>query len=343
MKIAVLGLGKVGHTLAALLCSRGFEVVGFTRDGQKALDVNRHGITVSGALKGVFPVTATTDIGQAVRGAKILLVTTTSAGHKPMAGLLSGRLERGQRIIISTGNWGAYEMYSLLKDEVEEKDVVIGETCGNLAACPGVTAPATAVMKPIKKRMAFATIPAAAASGVVEELKQAFPEYYPVENVLDTSMNCTNPPIHVPFCLFNITRMANGEGAQFYGECLPPILERFTLEADKERCAVVAALGGKPRTILQLLNEAWESDCVSLKELGLTNPSLKAVKLPATPYHRFLTEDVPYGLMPVSLLGKRCGVETPRIDLMIQAYRYLLGERAELDGPEFELDLARVL
>ena len=36
MKVAVLGLGKVGHNMAALLAARGFEVTGFTRDPEKA-------------------------------------------------------------------------------------------------------------------------------------------------------------------------------------------------------------------------------------------------------------------------------------------------------------------
>ena len=53
MKITVLGLGKIGHAMAALLCSRGCEVTGFTRDPEKASAVNRHGITVSGALTGL--------------------------------------------------------------------------------------------------------------------------------------------------------------------------------------------------------------------------------------------------------------------------------------------------
>ena len=35
MKIAVLGLGKIGHNTAALLVKRGFEVSGFTRDEKK--------------------------------------------------------------------------------------------------------------------------------------------------------------------------------------------------------------------------------------------------------------------------------------------------------------------
>ena len=63
------------------------------------------------------------------------------------------------------------------------------------------------------------------------------------------------------------------------------------------------------------------------------------VKLPKDPYHRFLTEDVPFGFLCVSRLGKEYGVPTPRIDLLVDAYRYLLADKAELDGPEFDKEL----
>ena len=343
MKIAVLGMGKIGHHTAAQLVDRGFEVTGFTRDREKADAINSYGITISGALEGNFKVHATTDIAEAVNGAKFLIITTTSKGHKPMAQLLRGHLQPDQRIVIITGNWGAYEFYSVLKDEAKMKHVVIGETSGNLAASPTLTYPATTLMKPSKKSMSFATIPASAAPAVVEELKEAFPEFYPVKNVLDTSMNNTNPPVHVPFCIFNITRMANGEDAQFYGQCLPQILLDFTMAADAERCAVARALGGEGKSILDLMNTAWNVNYDNIKSLGLENASLKNVKLPKTPYHRFLTEDVPYGYMAVSRLGRKYGVPTPRIDLLVSAYQYLLADKAEMDGPEFDLDVKEVL
>lgn len=343
MKVAILGLGKIGHNTAATLVSRGIEVTGFTRDEEKAKAINEYGITVTGELNGNFKVKATTDIASAIDGAKFLVVTTTAKGHKPMAELLKGKLQEGQRIVIITGNWGAYEFYSVLKEEVLAKHVIIGETSGNLAASPSLTYPATTMMKPSKKSMSFATVPGSAGAMVVEELAQAFPEFYAVENVLDTSINNTNPPVHVPFCLFNITRMANGEDVQFYGECLPPILLNFTMAADAERCQVAEAVGGKAKTILELMNSAWKVEYDNIKDLGLDNASLKSVKLPKTPYHRFLTEDVPYGYMAVSRLGKKYGVPTPRIDLMVEAYRYLLEDKAELDGPVFDIDLAEIL
>lgn len=343
MKAAVLGMGKVGHGTAALLASRGLEVSCFTRDAEKAEAINRHGITVSGALNGNFRAEAFTDIGQAVRDARLLVVATTARGHRPMAELLRGRLQQGQRIVVLVGNWGAYECYSVLGEEAREKGVIIGETSGNLAACPTLTHPATVFMKPIKRSMPFAAIPGSAGPAVAEELRQAFPEFSPVASVLDTSLNSTNPPIHVPFCIFNITRMANGEDSLLYGECLPPMLLDFTMAADRERCAVAKAAGVEPRTILELLNDAWHTSYDNLKTLGLENDSLRSVKLPKSPYHRFLTEDVPFGYMAVSRLGKMYHVPTPRIDLLVDAYRYLLADQAELDGPVFDLDLSEVL
>ncbi len=343
MKVTILGLGKIGHNTAALMASRGFEAWGFTRDAEKAKTVNEYGITVSGALEGNFKVHATTDIAEAVKGAKFLIVTTISKGHKPMAKLLAGHLEPGQTIVVMTGNWGAYEMYSVLRDEARAKSVVIGETSGNLAASPTLEYPATTFMKPSKKSMSFATIPASAAPAAVEALKPLFPEFYPVKNVLDTSINNTNPPVHVPFCIFNITRMASGEDAAFYGECLPPILLDFVMAADAERCAVAKAIGATPSTILDLMNEAWKVHYDDIKTLGQNNASLSKVKLPKTPYHRFLLEDVPYGYLPVSRLGKKYGVPTPRIDLLVAAYQYLLADKAEMDGPEFDVDLKELL
>ncbi len=339
MKFAVLGLGKIGHNTAALLAARGYEVTGYTRDPSRAEDVNRFGITVTGALNGNFRVRATTSLAEAVEGARFLVVTTTAQGHKPLARGLRGLLEPGQRVLILTGNWGAYEFYTVLGQEAREKGVIIGETSGNLAVSPVLHRPATTVMGHPKKRMGVATIPRGAAPGMVRELRRAFPEFIPEPSVLDTSLNNTNPPVHVPFCIFNITRMANGEDADFYGQCLPPLLLDFATAADAERCQVSRAVGVRPRTILELMNEVWQVQYDNLKELALENPSLQHVKLPKTPCHRFLTEDVPYGYGAVSRLGKMYGVATPRIDLLVEAYRYLICQGAQVGGPEFSLPL----
>lgn len=343
MKVAVLGLGRIGHSYAARLANRGFEVCGFTRDPEKTKVVNEHGITVSGAITGNFKVKATTDIKEAIDGAAFIIVTSVSKGHKPIAEMLKGNLQEGQIIAIMTGNWGAYEMYGVLRDEVKEKCIVIGETSGNIASSPTLTYPATVFIKPPKDNMSFATIPAAKAPETVKALKDVMPELYPVKNILDTSMNNPNPPVHVPLSIFNITRIANGEDALLFGECMPQFILDFVMGADAERCAVIKAMGGKPLTILEIMNGVWNVDYDNLKELGMNNKSLHTTKIPKTPYHRFLLEDVPYGYLPVSKLGKVYGVPTPRIDILIGAYKYLFGDKAEMEGPAFDIDISEVI
>ncbi len=342
-KIAVLGLGRIGHNTAALLVKRGFEVTGFTRDEEKAKAVNEYGITVSGLINGNFKVKATTNIDEAIKDARFLVVTTLAKGHKPIAQMLSGKLQEGQEIFIMTGNWGAYEFYSVLKDELKAKNIIVGETSGNLAGSPKLDYPATTFMQNTKTKMSYATIPASAAPQAVKDLEQAFPELYPVKNILDTSMNNTNPPVHVPFAIFNITRMCNEEDIQFYGGTVPPLLLDFTMAADAERCAVTKAVGGDPKTILELMNTAWEVHYDDIKTLGLNTPGLQENKLPKSPYHRFLTEDVPYGFLAFSRLGKKYGVPTPRIDMLCEAYKYLLADKADMGGPDFDVDFSEVI
>ena len=341
MNVCVLGMGKIGHGTAAALVNRGHKVTCFTRCPHKAQALNNHGITASGALCGIFPVQATTRI-DAAEQADLLVVTTTAQGHRPMAELLQGHLKPNQMILILTGNWGAYEFYCVLGEEARTKNVIIGETSGNIAAVPKLSDPATVFIKPAKRTIDFATIPASKAPWMAQELRDAFPQLRPVKNVLTTSLNSTNPPIHVPVSLFNITRIANREDALFYQTGLPPVLSDFLAAADGERVAVGKAVGAEVSPVLELMNRAWQSNYEDLRTMGMENESLKSVLLPKDLKHRFLTEDIPFGLWPVARLGAQFGVPTPRTNLMIEAYRYLLNEGEEVQGPRFDLPLTDI-
>lgn len=343
MKIAVLGLGKIGLSTAALLKSRGHDVTGYTRSAEKAQKIQQYGITVKGALTGNFKVPALCDMAEAVRGAAVIVVTTLAQGHRPIAEKLKGLLERGQIILIFNGNWGAYEFYSVLRDEARAKQVVIGETGGNISAAPLLEDPITITVKPAKKSMSFASIPAASAPRAVEILREAVPQLYGVGNVLDTTMNSLNPPVHVPMCIFNITRILNGEECAMFKEGMPQRTLDFLMAADEERCAVTKAAGGTSRSILELFNSMWGVQYDNIKDLGLDNPSLGTVRLPKTPEHRFLNEDVPYGFLPLSVLGKKYGVPTPHIDLLVSAWQLLFPEHAVETGPAFDVDFQEIL
>jgi len=56
-----------------------------------------------------------------------------------------------------------------------------------------------------------------------------------------------------------------------------------------------------------------------------SNPNYRSVKAPTTLDHRYLWEDVPMGLVPMSDVAGAVGVETPAIDRLIDEASGILG------------------
>ncbi len=60
------------------------------------------------------------------------------------------------------------------------------------------------------------------------------------------------------------------------------------------------------------------------------------IRAPSTLDYRFFTEDVPYGLVPLSELGRLAGVATPAIDAMIEICSALMDRDFRSQGLTLE-------
>jgi opine dehydrogenase len=61
-----------------------------------------------------------------------------------------------------------------------------------------------------------------------------------------------------------------------------------------------------------------------------------ANRAPGTLEHKYVTEDVPTGLMPISALGSACGVETRTIDTVVRVAQCMLGRSFEAEARTLE-------
>lgn len=335
MKFAVIGGGNGGKAVSAYLRELGHDVSLYCRNVDHAAALNRDGITATGAVTGHFSVTAGADLAQAVRGAQVILVQTLATGHAPVARALSGLLEPGQMILIFNGIWGAAEFAAILGDEVRDKHVDVCETSAQLFLCSSPEECAVHI-KSIKKNVSAACVRPSETAGVLNKLSGVFPQLTRGSSVIDTSLNGSNPVVHGPIALFNLTRMENGEEYTLFGTALPRKTVEYIEKVDAERCAVIRAMGVEAVPVLDILNSFWPEKRDSLYGALKENDAYKVSLGPRTLEHRYLNEDVPYGLAPIARLGRRYGVETPYLDSLLRALGLYLGRDYLGEGPDLE-------
>jgi len=334
MKFAILGMGRTGHTITSYLMNKGYQVSVWDRNSEKIKIICQKGVQIEGALEGHFQPVGCVCIEDALKEADYIMIMTTANGHNEIARRMEGNLHFGQRIIVFNCNWGAYEVYNILKDEIIEKNIIVGET-GGMLLMSVLKEPGVCRLKSIKSKLSLATIPAKCCGLVLNELSEAFPQLYGVNDVLETSLNATNPVVHTPINLFNLSRIENGDDYLMYGDATTPYSVKYAEEIDRERLAVLHAMGISGTSCLDMLNDAWGSNYNNLYDILKNTKSYRTAKGPGSFLHRHITEDIPFGIIPIQKLGCIYNVETPYIDNLVKIYELCLDTSFRDQAPDF--------
>jgi len=326
-KVAVCGCGTGGATLAAYLTSRGvsvslYELPAFAETGlQPYLD--RGGIEAKGAvLNGLFkPDTMTTDAGEAVEGADIVMLVSRAAGHESFVRELAPVLEDGQVLLCWTPYWFCMRLWDTFR-EMAPGDAVFGEA----SIYPFMTrpvAPGTVYVDALKAELSVAALPSGDTGRLVEAVGRVFPQTVAAASVLQTSIESPNPSIHPAPTLLNMALWEKARGdVAFYQDLQSPAVGRVLEAQDREKIALGEALGLKLDSLKDLLIRLYShmgARGETLHEIIRSNMAHVAYRprKELTDVTVVLEEDVPYGLVPAASLGRQLGVPTPTIDALI--------------------------
>ena len=337
MKFAILGIGKTGQAMACYLLAKQQEVVLWDRKEEKVFLIQESGIEASGVVAGHFYPKAEADLTKAVCDADCILVMTTSSGHLPVSRLLSGKLPKNGRILILNGNWGALEFYNTLGDECREKNVLLAET-GGMPILSDSSQTGFCRLTKIKNSVATATIPSCNIYRFLSDVGDIFPFLVSGQNVIETSINNTNPILHAPITLFNLSRIENGEDYSFYGTAASRCILDYAAKADRERIDIAQASGAKGESALDILNGFWTDQYDNLYDAIKNNATYVAGKGPTSLQYRYITEDIPYGIAPLVYLSKQLGVHAPRLSALLEMYNLLFDRDFMQDGPKLTED-----
>jgi opine dehydrogenase len=336
-KIAVLGAGNGGFMCAADMGLAGYEVALFSRNMEKIRGVKQRGgieiLDIDSKPTGQFGKVSyvTDDIGEAIRGAQVILNPVPFFVCEQYADLAAGHLEEGQ-VVLYLGKGGASLTWARVLRERGVKTRVYLADCNTLPYGASRKGEDTVRLESRVFNLMIATFPGRDINTVATVVQQIFPSYSlrRAQNAVDTILVDYNAITHTPPMICNAGRIESGDrDFHLFGrrENTPAVV-RLIERVDRERIAIGRKLGLKQyRLEEEILMVKWnphgEQTVLPLYE-AIHTPFLEVCEGPFTLDTRHLTEDIPYGLVTYSSLGRMLGVPTPVSDALITIAEGLL-------------------
>ena len=337
--VAIIGAGSGGIYLVAELGIAGFKLRLHDIDDSRLSEIRaRGGVDVEGDKGGLAAVQcATTDLVPAVDGADVIIIVTGGNAQSAVTRSLAPLLRNGQVILLIQGNTGGSLIVRRALDDAGcRAGVDVAEMDNYPYSCWRLSP--TRIRPIVRKRwLQIATFPGNRIGAVFPRLSSLFPEAVAAPNILYTGFTNANAMLHVANCVANAGRTEGGNSYKFYAEGVTPAVARLYEAINAERVAVAAALRASVPTQADWFDRVYAVREATLVETcqRLTYNSdgpHQATGTPKSLDHKFITEDVPTGLIPMSALGMAAGVRTPAIDALIEIVQRMTGKDFAAEG-----------
>lgn len=323
-KIAVLGGGNGGHAMAADLSLKGYNV--FLCEAPEfsekiATTIERQAIEYIdawGTKRKVDIAKVTTDFEEAIKGAKYIMMCLPAIGSTIFLQSIMPYLENGQTIIKWSGNFSALSFANIMKKNGLKKDITFAEGHTLPWGCR-LVAPGTVEVMVWVVKILFSVFPANKTDTIIKDIEKMYP-VVKAENVLSTTLNNLNPVVHPVGTIMNAGWIDTiGEDFHFYRDGNTYSISKGIKAVYEEFDLVAKAIGVS--MIEYPEEDFWKKSAImSTFSRAMFDKEAATGKIsgPSSVKSRYITEDLPYGLVPVSNLARKFNVKTPVIDSVIE-------------------------
>ncbi|MEM7342967.1 MAG: NAD/NADP octopine/nopaline dehydrogenase family protein [Chloroflexota bacterium] len=325
-KFAIIGAGNAGLAMASHLKQLGGEVSLYDVVVAQLTPIieNDNVITVSGLdLAGDYKIDQVTmDLAEAIAGAELIVCVTPAHTHKFVARDLAEHLVSGQILLLHPGRTGGVlEVRKVLQEQKCHADVLVMEAQTLLYAARKEGS--TVNLFGLKQQVSCAGLSQAESQRFFDLIQPLIPQFMPAPTIWHTSLHNIGMLFHPTPTLLNLGRMESGQPFEYYVDGFSPSIAALVEKLDAERLAVAAAMGVTVPSVVEWLKSSYGAVGQNLYQAlqntvnykGIDAPRLTSIE--AKLGLRYVTEDVPTGLVPISELGKKFGVNTPAIDTII--------------------------
>lgn len=284
----------------------------------------------------------TTNIAAAVADADLIMIAAPAVAHEGLGKGLVSLLKDGQIILLNPGHTGgSLHLASILREGGLQAKIKICETVTLTYICR-LTGPARVEIYRRTTHLRCAAFPGRFTPELVPEIGKVYPNVVQSDNVMETGLSNINAIMHPAGMLGNAGRIEGSAGDfYFYRDGITPAIARLIETVDKERLSIINKLKLKPLSFIEIFYQAGlTSD--SARQSGSVYQAIResqpnqTIKSPASLNHRYLHEDVGYGLVPMAEVGRLLGVETPVIDALITLASEMNGTDYRREGLTLE-------
>lgn len=317
---AIIGGGNGGQAFAGYISLKGQDV--------KIFDVFQETIdklnTLGGVtLQGNSDVTgfgkilcATTDIKEALDGAKVVMVVLPSLYHIDIAKKMAPYIKDNQVILLHpSASLGTIAVDKALKDAGCKANYILATTNTLLFACRASEVGTVEVYGQKKELDVSATH-----TSLNNKVKEAIIDIFPQSNFVDivyTSLTNVNAIVHPAPSILNIARIESGVDWYYYTDFTPTI-GKCVDALDAERMKIAKAYGLKMDTLVDFYKTIYETKGDNAYEIMRNCEGYIGIKGQKTIRTRYVLEDIPNSLVSFRTLAEIAGIEVPTTDAMIK-------------------------
>ncbi len=319
LNITIIGAGNGGRAFAAYFSRKGHNVTLVYRTLNYIRRIKQSKkIHVKGILCGTYSIMhITDDYQEAIRRAHIIMYVIPASVHHRVTVDIAPYLRHNQIILLNPGRtWGALEVKNILKFMRPNIHIFVGETQTLLFTCRKITDRGVEIIK-IKDRINACFYPEKDNQKVGRFMQHLIPQLHIVKDIRITSLNNIGAIIHPTITILNSGAISRVDDFHFYVDGVTPAISKVIQQVDQERMHIMRALGLKTISFLQWAHQSYGSIASTYFEMFRQIKPYQGIKAPQSLQMRYITEDVPTGLVPLSSLGKFLGIPTPTINSII--------------------------
>ena len=319
MKVAIIGSGSGAQAFSCDFASRGHSVTVWSKNIERieALHSKQNLVNEYYENATTAKVTITNRIADAVQNAEVIMFITNANLHASLFEYIYPYLHESQLLVLSPGKTLGLSTLKFIEQRIyKNKDLAIIELQTLLFACREIE-PGNVQILGRKKYIegCFNSISSLEKwRGIILEL---IPEINLNVGTLSVSVNNIAPILHPPIMLANVTRITQGLSFKFYRDISQEVAN-LMLDLDSERMAIADFYQADYRSLSDWITSAYDLPKQdSLLRSISNNLAYTDVISPQKFNSRFLTEDIPTGLIPLERMAALADIEVPSISSVI--------------------------